>query len=372
MHETGDLANLKIQNANIVVQLRALRKEEEIRSQEALLRDKEIVKLKKEIRELQLTREKKKDRPRIVSDVPIKTNIVVLEEIRRLPAPERGGMSSGSAAVSASESEEITAINKQISEIAARRRYLRSNLNPSQALGTERVPIKRIRPRLEEFPALAPGVGDRGRDREAVRLRESVRAEVAREMGSQSARRGSRPPPLVTRRTPRTTMRRRSPRSAVVSITCSDTTLSYSDALKRAREKIGPLDKLGIQVSKMRVWNIDDTVDSEEVRNVISVTGDCNPVDVRVGPICRTFNGLNSVWAKCPLAAAIKVTEEGRIRMGWTSARMKLLEAHPVQCFKCWRFGHVRNTCKYSEDRTGNCFRCGSSQHMVRDCRASH
>lgn len=121
-------------------------------------------------------------------------------------------------------------------------------------------------------------------------------------------------------------------------------------------------------MGELQVWNVDDTVDSAEVRNVISVTGDCNPADVRVGLIRKMRNGLNSVWIKCPLAAAIKVAGEGRICMGWTSARVRLLEARPVQCFKCWRFGHVRNTCKFPEDRTGNCFRCGSGQHMVRDC----
>lgn len=84
---------------------------------------------------------------------------------------------------------------------------------------------------------------------------------------------------------------------------------------------------------------------------MVSVSGDCNPADVRVGLIRRMFSGLNSVWVKCPLAAAIKVATEGRVRMGWTSARVRLLEARPVQCFKCWRFGHVRNICKYSEDR---------------------
>lgn len=212
-------------------------------------------------------------------------------------------------------------------------------------------------------------------------------------------------------------MRRRPPRSAAVAITCTDTTLSYADALKKAREKIGPLDKLGIKDSKMRrgvnggliieilgpenaakadalaqklretlkvearisrptamgelqIWNMDDTVDVEEVRSVVSVNGDCDLADIRVGFIRRMYSGLNSVWLKCPLAAAIKVAAEGKVRMGWTSARVRLLEARPVQCFKCWRFGHVRNTCKFPEDRTGNCFRCGSSQHVVKECRA--
>lgn len=54
LHETGDLANFKIQNANMVAQLRSLRREEEIRKQKALLQEKEILKLKKEIRDLKI------------------------------------------------------------------------------------------------------------------------------------------------------------------------------------------------------------------------------------------------------------------------------------------------------------------------------
>lgn len=171
----------------MVAQLRTLRREAEIRTQEALFRDQEIANLKKEIRVLQRTCEEKKDKPRVVSDVPIKTNIVVREETRRLLAPERGGVSSGSVVISASESEKITGINKQISELAARRRYLRSNRNPNQggaqALGIGRgISNQGTRPRLEEFPSLspgmAPGTGDRGKDRGAVRLREPVRVET--------------------------------------------------------------------------------------------------------------------------------------------------------------------------------------------------
>lgn len=124
-------------------------------------------------------------------------------------------------------------------------------------------------------------------------------------------------------------------------------------------------------MGELQCWNMDDTVDSEEVKNVISVAGDCDPAEVRTGVIRRMHSGLNSVWIKCPLAAAIKVAATGRVCIGWTSARVRLLEPRPVQCFKCWRFGHVRNTCRFPEDRTGNCFRCGSRDHVIRDCRAS-
>lgn len=73
-------------------------------------------------------------------------------------------------------------------------------------------------------------------------------------------------------------------------------------------------------MGELQFWNIDDTVDSEEIRNVISVTGDCNPADVKTGVTRKMFSS-NFVWVKCPLAAAIKVAATGRVRMGWTSAR---------------------------------------------------
>lgn len=124
-------------------------------------------------------------------------------------------------------------------------------------------------------------------------------------------------------------------------------------------------------MGELQFWNIDDTVDLAEISNVVLVAGDCSLADIKVGVIRKMFSGLNSVWVKCPLAVGIKVATTGKVRMGWTWARVRLLEPHPVQCFKCWRFGHIRNTCRYPEDRTENCFRCGSREHIVRDCRAS-
>lgn len=151
----------------------------------------------------------------MVSNVPVKANIVLLDETRRPSVPGHGRMPSGSTVASASESEEITLINKQISELAARKRHLKSNLNPNQGkaqmLRTERGTSNQgTRPRLEEFPELPPMVassaGDRDRDRRTTRPRES-RAEVfTREIRSQSARRGSRPSPsagIVTGKIPR-------------------------------------------------------------------------------------------------------------------------------------------------------------------------
>ncbi|KMQ91114.1 gag-pol polyprotein [Lasius niger] len=76
-------------------------------------------------------------------------------------------------------------------------------------------------------------------------------------------------------------------------------------------------------------------------------------------------NGLHTVWVQCPLNAAIKIANYGRVRIGWTSARLDLLGPRPTQCFKCWRFGHLKHARRSKEDFSKLCFRCGDGEHTA-------
>lgn len=209
-------------------------------------------------------------------------------------------------------------------------------------------------------------------------------------------------------------IKRRPPRSAVVCIRREEAGLSYAEILRKARENVN-LDEIGINNTRirwaangnilieisgtemnskadlladrlkpilgddatisrpvakgeLRIWGFDDSVCSGEVACVVSDLGGCLPSEVSVGKFIRMINGLGSVWVKCPLASAIKIAATDRIRIGWTFARIELQENKPMQCFKCWRFGHMRNTCKSDIDRSSSCFRCGKSGHSVRQC----
>ncbi|KYQ60025.1 hypothetical protein ALC60_00937 [Trachymyrmex zeteki] len=80
---------------------------------------------------------------------------------------------------------------------------------------------------------------------------------------------------------------------------------------------------------------------------------------------------LGTVWAQCPVVAAKKICEAGRIKVGWVSARVALLNVRHLQCFKCLEVGHVRATYNSTIDRTGCCYQCGWQGNTTRECKAS-
>ncbi|CAL1672271.1 unnamed protein product [Lasius platythorax] len=206
------------------------------------------------------------------------------------------------------------------------------------------------------------------------------------------------------------------PRTAAVMITGLKEGFSYASALKKARESIS-LDKLNIEKTKirraangnmlievighngagkaialkeklskvlkdearitrsvvkgdLRLVGLDVSTSSKDVIKAICSYGNCVKEDIKVGDIRTLNNRLCTSWVQCPLGAAVKIANLGKIGIGWTLARVDLLATRPTQCFKCWRFGHFRNACKSGDDFSGLCFKCGDSGHAAKQCSA--
>ncbi|XP_026828640.1 uncharacterized protein LOC113562696 [Ooceraea biroi] len=121
--------------------------------------------------------------------------------------------------------------------------------------------------------------------------------------------------------------------------------------------------------AELKIVGLDDDTTEEDVQRAIVKVGKGEMEDVKTGKILRTRSGIRIIWVTCPMKVAVEAAKEGRIRIGWTQARIELQETRPVRCFKCLETGHVRDGCTSAVDRTGICFKCGEKGHKVSECR---
>ncbi|XP_029161139.1 uncharacterized protein LOC114932897 [Nylanderia fulva] len=117
-----------------------------------------------------------------------------------------------------------------------------------------------------------------------------------------------------------------------------------ADSLAR-RLKAALADKEGVRVQRpttsaeIRIRGLDDSVTPSDVRNAVSNEGGCEEEEVSVGEMKKTPNGMGIVWVRCPISAANALAKKGQIKIGWARTRVDLLEARPLQCYKCLEGG---------------------------------
>jgi len=68
-----------------------------------------------------------------------------------------------------------------------------------------------------------------------------------------------------------------------------------------------------------------------------------------------------------PLLEAVRLAEMGKLDVGWSRCRVKLLEAKEQICYRCQRRGHFAAGCSAEEVRK-KCFRCNSAEHLASAC----
>ncbi|XP_052742337.1 uncharacterized protein LOC112057814 [Bicyclus anynana] len=121
----------------------------------------------------------------------------------------------------------------------------------------------------------------------------------------------------------------------------------------------------------MRVSGLDDSVSNNDVVAEIASRGGCTADQIRFGEIKRSFSGLGTLWLRCPVTAAKKVAESGRLLVGWVSVQIKILDERPRRCYRCLESGHLIAQCSAEVDRSDTCYRCGQAGHKARECSAA-
>lgn len=125
-----------------------------------------------------------------------------------------------------------------------------------------------------------------------------------------------------------------------------------------------------VAMGELRLRGIDPSTSKEEVYIELAALSGCPQQDFKVSPIINMRDGMGVTWVRCPLETAVRVAERGTVTLGWTRVRVELLKRRPVQCYKCWHFGHARPNCRSENERKGLCFRCGQADHAIDTCRA--
>ncbi|GAB1867747.1 CCHC-type domain-containing protein [Camponotus japonicus] len=210
------------------------------------------------------------------------------------------------------------------------------------------------------------------------------------------------------------TLKRKVPKTAAVCIKGNSEGFSYAEALRKARTSIsladlqigsprirkgvngatiieiaGPdnnekADKLVAKLQEviadavvtrptikgeLRLISLEESITKSEIEFAIADAGGCKIQDVLVGEIRPTKSGLNTVWLRCPLTAAVTVANKSKIPIGWSMIKVELLRARPVRCFHCWEVGHSMRGCKSDNDYSWCCFRCGNKGHQIKLCK---
>jgi len=80
---------------------------------------------------------------------------------------------------------------------------------------------------------------------------------------------------------------------------------------ERMREVFTDREKIRVSrpspTAELRVRDLCDAVEEEDVLRAVASAGDCDPNQVKVVPIRSTGRGLGTAWVLCPLATANKL-----------------------------------------------------------------
>lgn len=142
-----------------------------------------------------------------------------------------------------------------------------------------------------------------------------------------------------------------------------------AEKLKTALASVARIDR-PVKSADLHITGLDDSIEREDIIEAIAKIGECSIDRIKVGPIRPGPGGVGSVYAQCPVTAAKLLGKEGRILVGWSSARVLVLGTRRLRCYRCMEFGHARPGCPSKVDRSNLCFRCGKEGHKAAECEA--
>jgi microcompartment protein CcmL/EutN len=111
------------------------------------------------------------------------------------------------------------------------------------------------------------------------------------------------------------------------------------------------------------VLRIDVSSTNGEIRYILAKERGCKTEDVQLAGVRCARNGLGYLWMRGPAGAVRKVTQAGKVAIGWSIATVNAIGRRPLQCFRWLEIGNMRKTCTSKENKGHLCYMCGGSRH---------
>lgn len=115
--------------------------------------------------------------------------------------------------------------------------------------------------------------------------------------------------------------------------------------------------------------DLDEITTVDELRDALNEQGNLGNVPMTIR-MRKAYGGTQTAAIRLAMAAANKLLELGRVKVGWSVCSLKATPRVTKQmerCFKCMGFGHQARNCE-GPDRSDLCRKCGEKGHFARDC----
>lgn len=121
------------------------------------------------------------------------------------------------------------------------------------------------------------------------------------------------------------------------------------------------------------ILDVQEWVEAEELQAAIRAVVSEGPAaglqdEVPLPVITRSETGTGGFGRMAvPMKVAVQLAAVKKIRVNWSTCRIRIPEDKGPRCFRCLQRGHMATGCK-GQDRSGCCFRCHETGHKAKDC----
>ncbi|KAJ8950490.1 hypothetical protein NQ314_007877 [Rhamnusium bicolor] len=137
---------------------------------------------------------------------------------------------------------------------------------------------------------------------------------------------------------------------------------------KEIKEKIPEATTSRLTSKKvLHIKDLNEVSTTEEIREAISSAISVKPEIVEVRALRPAYAGRQNVTVVLVETDAVKLTNMGRVKIGWTKCRV-IERKTELKCFRCWEYGHTRVQCK-GPDREHLCLKCSQEGHKAAVCK---